>query len=345
MYQLLGITKVEFKTIEQVLLEAIHPDDMLQLYQAKEEALLQGKKVDVEHRIVRPDNSIRFVHTIGEVSFDKERNPVLFSGTMQDITKRKQEELQMQQLNADLEKRAEELKASNTELEHFAYVASHDLQEPLRMVTSFLALLKKRHQNEFDETSEKFIQFAVDGAERMKGLIQDLLKYSRVGSANEPFTSVDLNTVISDIRQVYAQALTENAGVLMAGNLPVVSGHKVQLYQLFQNLVGNALKYHSAKCPIIEIGCSEKEEEWEFSVKDNGMGIDPRYFDKIFIIFQRLHNKNEYTGTGIGLAICKKIVERHDGRIWVDSHSGHGSTFYFTLRKMEHDAGNTDFTG
>lgn len=332
-YHLLGIENDKAVNITQALWEFIHPDDQHQVLRERDEALMNGKKLDTEHRIIRPDNAVCFVQTKGEISFGKEGRPTWLSGTMQDITHRKQAEIKLNQLNADLEKRAEELKASNAELERFAYVASHDLQEPLRMVTSFLALLQMRHQAEFDETSKKYIHFAVDGAERMKGLIQDLLQYSRVGSSGEPFTTVDLNAVMNDVRPVYAEALHESGGLLKAGTLPVVTGHKMQLYQLLQNLVGNAIKYRSSESPVIEVGYLEKDAEWQFFVRDNGIGIDPKYFDKIFVIFQRLHGKSDYSGTGIGLAICKKIVERHGGRIWVESHPGQGSTFYFTLQK------------
>lgn len=344
-YHLLGTTPRQTGDIQKLLLESIHPEDRPLLFAARDRALKRGQPIDIEHRIIRSDGEIRFVHTKGEVSFDSGGCPIWFSGTLQDITDRKKAELQLQNLNADLEKRAVELNASNAELERFAYVASHDLQEPLRMVTSFLALLQKKHRNEFDETSQKYIHFAVDGAERMKGLIQDLLQYSRLGSSREAFDRVDLNDLLNEVRHVYEQAINEQGGKWTASNLPVVTGNKLLLYQLFQNLVGNALKYRGEENPVIAIGCSDRGNEWQFFVKDNGIGIDPRYFDKIFIIFQRLHNKTAYSGTGIGLAICKKIVERHGGRIWVESHPGQGSTFYFTLQKTSHDARGSHFTG
>ncbi|WP_121357206.1 PAS domain S-box protein [Flavisolibacter nicotianae] len=332
-YHLFGVAKETITNTQQFLLDSIHPEDKQQLVNARESLLAKGGKIDIEHRIITANGAILFVHTKGEVSLDNEGHPFWFSGTMQDITERKRSELQMKQLNSDLEKRAEELKASNAELERFAYVASHDLQEPLRMVTSFLALLQKKHQNEFDETSKKYIHFAVDGAERMKGLIQDLLHYSRVGASAEAFGTVDLNVLIKELQTVFAPALRENMGILNVQPLPVVSGHKMQLHQLFQNLIGNALKYRSSQNPFIEVGCTDEKEYWRFFVKDNGIGIDQRYFDKIFIIFQRLHTRTDYSGTGIGLAICKKIVERHGGKIWVKSEPGQGSTFYFTLKK------------
>ncbi|HET7896466.1 MAG TPA: ATP-binding protein, partial [Flavisolibacter sp.] len=213
------------------------------------------------------------------------------------------------------------------------YVASHDLQEPLRMVTSFLGLLQKKHAGEFDETSKKYIHFAVDGAERMKGLIQDLLQYSRLDAAAEKFTPVDGNHLLQEVLHLFAASIAETGAVVRYEALPVVWGNKTQLLQLFQNLVGNALKYRSEKQPLITVHCREEDRRWLFAVSDNGIGIDPKYFQKIFVIFQRLHNKSEYSGSGIGLAICKKIVENHGGKIWVEANPAGGSTFYFTLTK------------
>jgi PAS domain S-box-containing protein len=331
LYDLLGIAKDETGSIQKLLFEAIHPDDRPMLEMARNEALTLGKKVNVEHRVTRADGRVCYMHTIGEIILDKEANPVWFSGTMQDISHRKKEELKLQQLNEELKKGAIELKASNAELERFAYVASHDLQEPLRMVTSFLGLLEKKHKEAFDETSKKYIHFAVDGAERMKGLIQDLLHYSRLGSPNEKLSSVDLREVMDDVLHMCEHAVAKSNAVIQYEHLPVINGNKVQLTQLFQNLIGNALKYRSLDNPFIQIHCKQEENHWLFSVKDNGIGIDQKYFDKIFVIFQRLHNKDQYGGTGIGLAICKKIVENHGGRIWVESRPEGGSTFYITL--------------
>lgn len=334
-YELLGIEK-NGEDITQFLLEAIHPDDRPMLAKLRDEALSLGKLIEIEHRVIRPDNTVLYMLTRGEVRLDKDGKPEWINGTMQDITELKKASLELQRLNEDLEKKAIELKASNAELERFAYVASHDLQEPLRMVSSFLSLLQKKLNGGLDETSNKYIHFAVDGAERMKGLIQDLLQYSRVGSDTEGFTRVDLKEVMVNVLHIYEPSIKETDAVVHAGNLPVVTGNKTQLTRLLQNLVGNALKYRSTKKPIIEIGCKEERNEWTIFIKDNGIGIDPKFFDKIFVIFQRLHNKNEYSGTGIGLAICKKIIERHGGKIWVDSSPAQGSTFYFTLKKFLH---------
>ena len=250
-----------------------------------------------------------------------------------DITDRRRYETQLQRLNTDLGKRAVELSASNAELERFAYIASHDLQEPLRMVSSFLQLLQKKYGGQLDAKADQYIHYAVDGAERMKALIMDLLEYSRVGTGKESFAQVDIPVVIAEVGDIFREKIIAARARVDIGPMPVVTGDKVQLTQLFQNLLSNALKYHSDRPPVIRIQAHEEPGYWQFSVEDNGIGIDPQFFDKIFIIFQRLHNKNDYTGTGIGLAICKKIVERHGGRIWVESEQDHGSTFYFTIHK------------
>jgi two-component system CheB/CheR fusion protein len=252
---------------------------------------------------------------------------------VRNITDRRRYEEQLRRLNTDLSKRAVELSASNAELERFAYIASHDLQEPLRMVSSFLQLLQKRYSGQLDAKADQYIHYAVDGAERMKALIMDLLEYSRVGTGKENFTPVDTAVVVQEVGEIFHEKIIAARAQVEIATLPVVTGDKVQLTQLFQNLLSNALKYHSDKPPIIRIGVQEEAAHWQFSVADNGIGIDPQFFDKIFIIFQRLHNKTDYSGTGIGLAICKKIVERHGGRIWVESLPQQGSTFYFTIHK------------
>ncbi|HUQ67288.1 MAG TPA: PAS domain S-box protein, partial [Flavitalea sp.] len=263
----------------------------------------------------------------------KQANEQFFCAFIRDISSRKRSELQLMNLNMQLEKRAVELETSNRELEHFAYVASHDLQEPLRMVRSFVALLETKLKGRLDETTTQYIQFAMDGADRMKQLIQDLLKYSRISPIEESLKPVNIGKTVEDVLRIYQAILSETKAVVKVPVLPIVIGNSVQLSQLFQNIIGNAIKYRNEHTPIIEIGFTEQNENWLFYVKDNGIGIEKKYYDKIFTIFQRLHNRSQYEGTGVGLAICKKIVERHGGKIWVESEPRAGSTFYFTIKK------------
>jgi signal transduction histidine kinase len=224
-----------------------------------------------------------------------------------------------------------ELIASNRELEQFAYVASHDLQEPLRMVANYCQLLKRRYQSRLDADADEFIGFAVDGAQRMQGLIDDLLTYSRVGTRREAFAPVAVEAVLQDVLKNLAAAMAESAAVVTHDPMPIVTADASQLVQLFQNLIGNAIKFRGEKSPAVHVSVAPRGDDWLFGVRDYGIGIAPEYRSQVFLIFQRLHSKEEYPGTGIGLAISKKIVERHGGTIWVDSTEGGGSTFYFTL--------------
>jgi light-regulated signal transduction histidine kinase (bacteriophytochrome) len=241
-----------------------------------------------------------------------------------DITERKRAE-------EALRLATEELKRSNDDLQQFAYVASHDLQEPLRVVTGFLDLLKGRYQGKLDAKADEYIGFAVDGATRMSGLIRDLLAYSRVGSKGLQPRSVAVREVLDQAMTMLGRSVDESGARITIRDLPTVQADGTQLAQVFQNLVGNALKFRSERPPEIEVGARREAGEWRFWVKDNGIGLDPAQSRLAFELFQRLHDRTKYPGTGMGLAICKKIVERHGGRIWVESEPGEGSTFWFTL--------------
>ena len=247
-------------------------------------------------------------------------------GLQQEIATRKRAEARLQATLIEVER-------SNQELEQFAYVASHDLQEPLRMVSSYTQLLAQRYEDQLDDKAKKFIGYAVDGAVRMQRLINDLLAYSRVSSQGKDFETIDAHAVLGEALRNLAAAIKENQALIINEDLPTVRADATQLCQLFQNLIANAIKFKGADLPRIYIAASDLGHEWCFTVQDNGIGIEEQYADKVFVLFQRLHTRLEYPGTGIGLAICKRIVERHGGRIWFDSEPGKGTTFSFTLPK------------
>ncbi len=230
--------------------------------------------------------------------------------------------------------RTEELARSNAELEQLAYVASHDLQEPLRMITSYLQLLEQRYKDRIDADANEFIAFAVDGAKRMQTLIDDLLAYSRLGSRARALQPTSCADIVSDALRYLGTAIEESGAKVVCGNLPTVMGDETQLTQLFQNLIANAIKFSEDGSQVIRIDAEDAGNAWCVSVRDNGIGIAPEYFERIFVMFQRLHSRAKYPGTGIGLALCKRIVDHHHGRIWVESEIGQGSVFKFTLPKV-----------
>src|SRR5579862_5374257 len=244
-------------------------------------------------------------------------------------------EMRVAERTAELNERAKDLARSNSELQQFAYVASHDLQEPLRMVASFTQLLAKRYGDKLDDDARDFINYAVDGATRMQTLISDLLNYSRVGTQGKPLVPTDSRTLLKRVLESLQISIEESGAVIVSDTLPVVMADPQQLGQLFQNLIINAIKFHGKDVPRIRISSERNGKEWKFSVQDNGIGISPEHADRIFIIFQRLHTKTEYPGTGIGLAICKKIVERHGGRIWIEPSPEGGASFCFTMSAAE----------
>jgi len=230
-----------------------------------------------------------------------------------------------------LREKTEELARSNEDLEQFAYVASHDLREPLRTVTSYVQLLARRYEGKLDADADEFIRFAVDGAIRMWNLVNDLLTYSHVGMGRNELEPTDSDAVLAQSVNDLKVAIEENGALVTHAHLPMVMADRPQLGQLFRNLIGNAIKFRGNEPPRIHISANRNGNGWTFSVRDNGIGIAPEYSERIFVVFQRLHSREEYAGTGVGLAICKKIVERHGGRIWVKSDVGKGSAFYFIL--------------
>jgi PAS domain S-box-containing protein len=247
-----------------------------------------------------------------------------FSTISQDITERKQAERRLKMA-------AHSLKLKNEELKQFAYIASHDLQEPLRMVSSYVQLLRDRYEGKLDDEADEFIRYAVDGSNRMQQLINDLLAYSRTGSTSEHRDNVDIEKVFDRVTSDLHLMIKEHNADITHDPLPMIEAYESQLSELFLNLISNAIKFHGETPPHVHVSAVRQDDVWAFSVRDNGIGIDPKYFDRIFVIFQRLHTRREYSGTGIGLAICKKIVDHHGGQIRIESKPGEGSVFSFTI--------------
>jgi len=252
-----------------------------------------------------------------------------FATVFEDITKRRNDE-------KELNRTMNELKCSNKELQQFAYASSHDLQEPLRMVSSFSQLLERRYKNRLDEDADEFIEFIVEGAQRMKNLIDDLLIYSRVTKNKKEYKDVDLEEVLKIILSNFSVSIKEQHVTITHNTLPTIFADSSQMGQVFENLIGNAIKFHGKDDPKIHVSVQENQNEWTFAVKDNGIGIKKKHQKQIFEVFKRLHTRKEYPGTSIGLSICQKIIERHRGKLWVDSNPNTGTTFYFTIPKSYH---------
>ena len=294
--------------------------------------------VGYEEKETWPDGRETWVSTTKAPLLDVNSNIIGTFGISRDITERKQAEEALIKAKTELDQKAQALEKtnqaliqSNEELHQFAYVASHDLQEPLRMVSSYLSLLMKRYKDKLDSDAREFIDFAVDGAQRMQTMINDLLQYSRITTRGKPFEKTDLEQVLETVLVNLKISIEESKAKITHDTLPKVLVDRTQMERLLQNLIGNAIKYADNRKPKIHISAKKKKEAYTFSIQDNGIGIEDEFKEKIFGIFQRLHTREEYSGTGIGLAICKKIVERHGGRIWVDSEKGRGSTFKFTI--------------
>lgn len=254
----------------------------------------------------------------------KEEGKIAIQSTLLDIT-----DIKMAQQT--MEEHTKELQRSNAELQQFAYIASHDLQEPLRMITAYLGLLKKKYGDELSPQAREYMSTAMSGAERMRQLIDDLLQYSRIDTHGKEYTLVNLTKVAEEIKSDLQMAINDTGASVVIGPLPTIMMDESQITQVFQNLIANAIKFHGQEPPRVEVTAHHGDHEWIIAVADNGIGIDPKFHGNLFKMFQRLHTREEYPGTGIGLAISKKIVERHGGRIWVESEVGKGSTFFFTI--------------
>lgn len=345
LYRIFELKKSEFAGKYESFICNVHPEDRELVYTTNENAREKGTAFDIEYRIVTPGGTIKIVREIGYATKDNSGKVVRLFGTAQDITERKKIEEKLKEANdtlelkvkkrtSELNKAIEELRRSNEELQQFAYVSSHDLQEPLRTIASFTQLMERRYKGQLDEDADEFIGYIVDAAVHMKQQINDLLEYSRISNQVREFRLVDTNLILDQAICNLKSSIDESNAKITYEELPDVVADGDQLMRVFQNLIGNAIKYRKVnKIPEIHVSAynDNKTDEYVFSVSDNGIGIERQYLDRIFQIFQRLYTMDKYKGTGVGLSVVKKVIERHGGSIWVESESGKGSTFYFTL--------------
>jgi PAS domain S-box-containing protein len=332
--EIFGLKPGTFEGTLSAFENLIHEDD-LEFVRAAVDKAFHGKPEQTVYR-TRPVNG-RFAYVSASSVFirDRQGNPKIIAGVCFDITNLKSG------IDQTLQRMNEELTRSNNDLQQFAYVASHDLQEPLRMVSSFVQLLQNRYSNMLDQDAKEYIQYAVDGARRMYELLNGLLAYSRVQTREHEFSRTDLNEVLVKVKANLSLVVSDSNAEISSDRLPVVLADENQIIQVLQNLIENGIKFSQGK-PKISIRSMEDDNDHIIKVSDKGIGIEPQYHERIFRIFQRLHGASEYRGTGIGLAVCKRIIERHGGKIWVESNAGHGSTFCFTLPKKssQHDHKN-----
>jgi PAS domain S-box-containing protein len=331
------ITGYSSRELLRTSLHAItHPFDQEHELSLTED-LLSGEipNYQIEKRYLRGDAEVVWVLHNASTVHDSSGRLLYGIAQVQDITERKRAEEGLGKVAAELERRATELERSNADLQQFAYVASHDLSEPLRMVSSYVQLLARRYEGRLDSDADEFIEYAVDGVNRMQRLIEDLLAYSRVGTSEYELGPVDCAALFDDALGGMRATLGDSGAVVTRDDLPTVRGDESQLRQLFQNLISNAIKFVEQGPPRVHVSAEREGRAWRFAVADNGIGIDPKHADRIFAVFKRLHSRDAYAGSGIGLSICKRIVERHHGRIWVEPNEGGGSRFCFTIPDLE----------
>lgn len=316
--------------------EDFHPDDIKKTKENLSNALDNPdvNRWEAEYRVFNESGKIVYVVDRGIILRDNDGKPTRMIGAMTNITEQKKHEAQLIALNESLQSYAKELERSNEELEQFAFITSHDLQEPLRMISSFMDQLKRKYEDKLDDKALQYIDFATNGSKRMKQIILDLLEYSRAGRPTDYVEEVNVNDIITDYKLLRGKVISEKSVSISFKKTPIIKTYKTGLTQIFHSLLDNAIKYSKNEiAPKIEITCKEDDKEWTFAVKDNGIGIEPKFYNKIFIIFQRLHNREEYEGTGIGLSIVKRHIDFLNGKIWVESKIDEGSVFYFTIPK------------
>ncbi|MEO5603054.1 MAG: ATP-binding protein [Cyclobacteriaceae bacterium] len=324
LYRIFGMSREDFEANYENYLKCIHPDDRENVSGIVQKAYQDHQPFNFFHRLILPNGDERTLHGRGEVSLNNEGKIIRMIGTAQDVTERKKAEEKLNQYNIELERK-------NKEIEQFAYAASHDLQEPLRSISNFSKLLAEKLEKYPDEEMNQYMSLISGGASRMSNLIFDLLEYSRIGKdMSKPATDCDklVREILTDLTAI----IEESDAEIHIEKLPVIKCYDLE--SVFQNLIINAIKFKKKGIPpVVNISATDIGKEFLFTIKDNGVGIEKEYYDRIFIIFQRLHLRTEYAGTGIGLSLCKKIIEMHGGKIWVESEFGKGSTFYFTIPK------------
>jgi PAS domain S-box-containing protein len=334
---MLGYASGEFPGTFSAWEKMLHPEDHDRVMAALHNHLTTKSPFSEEYRIVRKDGVHSYWMQRGTALWNENGSPYKMISACTDITSHKEAEQWIIEHAARLAALNSELERSNRDLEQFAYVASHDLQEPLRMISSFAHLLENRYQGKLDKSADEFIQYITEGARRMQLMINDLLTYSRLATQAKEPRIIDCEKVLNQVEANLRTIIQESGASIQHEPLPSIVADYSQMVQLFQNFVGNAIKFRSNNKPVIQISVESKEKEWLFSVRDNGIGIDPEHFGRVFVIFQRLHSIEEYPGTGMGLSICKKIIENQNGKIWLESERGKGSVFYFTIPKPKNN--------
>jgi PAS domain S-box-containing protein len=315
--------------------EGVHAEDFQGCMDIYLTAFVARRPFRMEYRLRRADGEYRWILDQGVPRFAPDGSFAGYIGSCIDVTDFRDAQAELRRINDELEVRVQErtaeLSRSNAELEQFAYAASHDLQEPLRMVSSYVQLLARRYEGRLGAQADEFIRYAADGAQRMQQMITDLLEYSRVGRQRVPFATTRLDDALERALVNLRVAIAEAGAVVTHEPLPTVLADTAQMSRLFQNIIGNAIKFRGDRAPEVRITVERRGEHWQIAVRDNGIGVDPQYANRLFQVFQRLHPRDRYPGSGVGLAICKRIVERHGGRIWVESEPGKGAAFLFTL--------------
>ena len=325
MYKIFEVDKEEFKQNTKSIEKFLYPEDRKPYLKEVEKMKSPDFTLSYDFRIVTAKGNLKYCNTIGKIHLDKEGKRDRVSGALLDITERVK--------YAENEKRVADLIMINKELEQFAYLASHDLQEPLLTISNYIELIAGKYVGRLDKEADQYLNFIITANNKIRNLIKDLLDFSGIGKENT-FTSVDCNEILKEVIDEMRTSIKESNAKIHFSTLPVLTGDKIKLKKLFQNLIGNAIKFQKKNVsPEIKITVLEKDKEYIFAIKDNGIGIEEQYFDKLFKVFHRLHDGAEYPGTGIGLAISKKIVAQHYGKIWVESKIGEGSTFYFSIAK------------